>query len=150
VRPGETVEEPALDEPGGPARLAAEVLVGAVDRDAMHEGRERAVAAKAGQGAMEREEDVLCEVLALLDRTEDAREAAIDRGDMRAIDLRECVGVAAEVARHERVVVDVGDRGWSRERGEQGDRVDHGATSSPIAPHGAMRGVVSAVMPSTT
>src|SRR3954454_2959790 len=64
-------EAPAV----GPALAASQVIVRRVDGDAMKVGRDLRVPAIPGQPAVERDEDLLDQVVALGDRADQARDA---------------------------------------------------------------------------
>ena len=99
LRRAQRVEKTGVDRGGGAAAAGAQVVERGVDRDAMDVRRERGVAAETGQGAVQRHEHVLREVLALGDRPQDARQPAEHGVDVRAVDRGERVLVAVLEAR---------------------------------------------------
>src|SRR6185436_5892840 len=70
------------------------MIVGRVDSDPMKEGREPRLAAIAGQRAVERDEDLLDQVVALGDGADEARDACPDRVCVTAEEARERAAVA--------------------------------------------------------
>src|SRR5512140_1730950 len=94
---------------------------------------------------MEREEDVLRQVLALRDRAEDAREPAVHRIDVCAVERRERGLIAGAEARDELVVIGLARR-YRQQRGEDRKHA-HGDTSIPAPKNGATSGVVAGAIP---
>src|SRR6185436_1087729 len=94
------------------------MIVGRVDSDPMQEGREPRLAAIAGQRAVERDEDLLDQVVALGDRADEARDACPDGVCVTAEEARERATVARAGRGDQRGVVRfrlaVGDHGQPR------------------------------------